>query len=41
MATWNPSRTGVWEHINLGKIFEIAAQRERAVNEYLAANERE
>jgi len=29
-----PKWTEVWAHINLGKIFDITAQRERAVNEY-------
>ncbi len=29
-----PSWTEVWAHINLGKIFDITDQRERAVNEY-------
>ncbi|MCS7026902.1 MAG: M1 family aminopeptidase [Bryobacteraceae bacterium] len=30
----DPKWTEVWSHINLGKIFDITAQRERAVNEY-------
>lgn len=30
----DPKWTEVWAHINLGKIFDITAQRERAVNEY-------
>jgi hypothetical protein len=29
-----PKWTEVWAHINLGKIFDITAQRERASNEY-------
>jgi aminopeptidase N len=29
-----PNWTEVWSRINLGKIFDITAQRERAVNEY-------
>jgi tetratricopeptide (TPR) repeat protein len=29
-----PKWTEVWAHINLGKIFDITSQRERAVNEY-------
>jgi tetratricopeptide (TPR) repeat protein len=29
-----PRWTEVWSHINLGKIFDITSQRERAVNEY-------
>ena len=30
----DPKWTEVWGHINLGKIFDISGQRERAVNEY-------
>jgi aminopeptidase N len=30
----DPKWTEVWAHINLGKIFDITGQRERAVNEY-------
>ena len=30
----DPQWTEVWAHINLGKIFDITGQRERAVNEY-------
>ncbi len=30
----DPPWTEVWSHINLGKIFDITGQRERAVNEY-------
>ncbi|HUQ90740.1 MAG TPA: M1 family aminopeptidase [Bryobacteraceae bacterium] len=30
----DPKWTEVWSHINLGKIFDITGQRERAVNEY-------
>jgi tetratricopeptide (TPR) repeat protein len=29
-----PKWTEVWSHINLGKIFDVSGQRERAVNEY-------
>jgi len=29
-----PAWTEVWAHINMGKIFDISDQRERAVNEY-------
>lgn len=32
-----PKWTEVWSHLNLGKIFDIAGQRERAVNEYRLA----
>ena len=32
-----PKWTEVWSHINLGKIFDITSQRERAVNEYTQA----
>lgn len=32
-----PEWTEVWAHINLGKIFDITGQRERAVNEYQLA----
>jgi aminopeptidase N len=32
-----PEWTKVWSHINLGKIFDITQQRERAVNEYTLA----
>jgi tetratricopeptide (TPR) repeat protein len=30
----DPKWTEVWAHINLGKIFDVSGQRERAVNEY-------
>lgn len=30
----DPKWTEVWAHINLGKIFDISGQRDRAVNEY-------
>ncbi len=30
----DPKWTEVWAHINLGKIFDISQQRDRAVNEY-------
>ena len=33
----SPKWTEVWGHINLGKIFDITGQRERAVNEYQLA----
>jgi tetratricopeptide (TPR) repeat protein len=29
-----PAWTIVWSHINLGKVFDVTGQRERAVNEY-------
>ena len=29
-----PQWIAVWSHVNLGKIFDITGQRERAVNEY-------
>ena len=32
-----PEWTMVWAHINLGKIFDVTGQRERAVNEYQLA----
>lgn len=32
-----PRWTEVWSHINLGKIFDITGQRDRAVNEYTLA----
>ena len=32
-----PKWTKVWSHINLGKIFDVTGQRERAVNEYRKA----
>jgi tetratricopeptide (TPR) repeat protein len=32
-----PRCTEVWSHINLGRIFEITGQHERAVNEYRQA----
>lgn len=32
-----PKWTEVWSHINLGKIFDITSQRDRAVNEYKQA----
>jgi hypothetical protein len=32
-----PKWTDVWAHIQLGKIFDITQQRERAVNEYTLA----
>ncbi len=33
----DPKWTEVWSHINLGKIFDITDQRDRAVNEYRQA----
>ncbi len=30
----HPKWTEVWSHINLGKIFDVTGQRDRAVNEY-------
>ncbi|HXF26547.1 MAG TPA: M1 family aminopeptidase, partial [Bryobacteraceae bacterium] len=33
----DPRWTEVWSHINLGKIFDITGQRDRAVNEYKQA----
>ncbi len=33
----DPKWTEVWSHINLGKIFDVTGQRERAVNEYRQA----
>jgi len=33
----DPKWTEVWSHINIGKIFDITSQRERAVNEYTLA----
>jgi hypothetical protein len=30
----DPKWTEVWAHINLGHIYDISGQRERAVNEY-------
>jgi hypothetical protein len=32
-----PKWTEVWSHINLGKIFDLSNQRERALNEYRLA----
>jgi aminopeptidase N len=32
-----PKWTEVWSHINLGKIFDVTGQRERALNEYKLA----
>jgi tetratricopeptide (TPR) repeat protein len=32
-----PAWTEVWSHINLGRIFDVTGQRERAVNEYQLA----
>jgi tetratricopeptide (TPR) repeat protein len=33
----DPKWTEVWSHVNLGKLFDIAGQRERAVQEYRLA----
>ncbi|HEX8986172.1 MAG TPA: M1 family aminopeptidase [Bryobacteraceae bacterium] len=33
----DPKWTEVWAHINLGKIFDVTSQRERAVSEYTLA----
>jgi tetratricopeptide (TPR) repeat protein len=33
----DPKWTEVWSHINLGKIFDVTSQRDRAVNEYTQA----
>jgi hypothetical protein len=33
----DPKWTQVWSHVNLGRIFDIAGQRERAVDEYRLA----
>jgi aminopeptidase N len=33
----DPKWTEVWSHVNLGKIFDITGQRDRAVNEYKLA----
>jgi tetratricopeptide (TPR) repeat protein len=33
----DPPWVEVWSHINLGKIFDITGQRERAINEYQLA----
>jgi aminopeptidase N len=33
----DPKWTEVWSHINLGKIFDVTGQRDRAVNEYQLA----
>ncbi|MBE0659403.1 MAG: tetratricopeptide repeat protein [Bryobacteraceae bacterium] len=33
----DPKWTEVWSHINMGKVFDVTQQRERAVNEYTQA----
>ena len=33
----DPKWTEVWSHVNLGKIFDVGGQRDRAVNEYKLA----
>ena len=33
----DPKWTEVWSHVNLGKIFDVTGQRDRAVNEYRLA----
>jgi predicted negative regulator of RcsB-dependent stress response len=35
----NPAWTKVWSHIQIGKIFDVTGQRERAVREYQLAIE--
>ena len=35
----DPKWVEVWSHVNLGKIFDITGQRERAVNEYRQATQ--
>ncbi len=35
----DPKWTEVWSHINLGKIYDITAQRNRALNEYRLAQQ--
>ena len=35
----DPAWTEGWAHINLGMIFDVTAQRERAINEYKQAQE--
>jgi len=32
-----PKWTEVWSHINMGRIFDLTGQRDRAVNEYQQA----
>ena len=34
----DPEWTVVWSHINLGKIFDVTGQRDRALNEYRMAH---
>jgi tetratricopeptide (TPR) repeat protein len=34
-----PEWTIVWSHINLGKIFDVTGQRDRALNEYRMAHQ--
>ena len=34
---FDPKWTEVWAHINLGKIFDVSNQRDRALNEYRQA----
>ena len=34
---FEPKWTEVWSHINLGRIFDVTSQRERAINEYRQA----
>lgn len=33
----DPKWTAVWSHINMGKVFDVTQQRERAMNEYTQA----
>jgi len=35
----DPRWTEVWSHLQLGKIFDITGQRERAINEYRQATQ--
>ena len=34
---FDPRWTEVWSHVNLGKIFDVSGQRDRALNEYRLA----
>lgn len=34
-----PSWTKVWSHVNMGKIFDVTGQRERALNQYRRAEQ--
>ena len=35
----DPKWVEVWAHINLGKVFDVTGQRERALNEYRLAQD--